>query len=193
MNPNTLTDNSGAIVAIVVILAAVVIGLVIWNVYRRRRTRTLKDQFGPEYQTAVESYGPRRAEQELEARQKRVKTFDIRPLTPEQQQRFSASWKDVQARFVDNPSLAVSEADSLVKEAMQARGYPMVDFEQRSADISVDHPHVVSHYRAARDIAMANRQGRSSTEDLRQALVHYRSLFDELLETAPPMRRVNVR
>jgi len=193
MNPNTISpDNTGAIVALVAIIAVVVVGLVIWSIYRRRRTQTLKQQFGPEYQQAVESYGSRKAERELEARQKRVKTFDLRPLTPEQQQRFGASWKDVQARFVDNPSAAVNEADALVKEVMQARGYPMVDFEQRSADISVDHPHVVSHYRAARDIALANRQGRTSTEDLRQALVHYRALFDELLESVP-LRKVNVR
>ena len=102
------------------------------------------------------------------------------------------AWEKVQTRFVDDPSLAVNEADRLVKDLMQARGYPIADFEQRSADISVHHPNVVSHYRAARDIAVSNRQGRSSTEDLRQGIVHYRALFEDLLEVSPPLRRVNV-
>ena len=186
--------SNDSIVAIVVSLIVLGAGLLTWYAIQRRRTRALRDRFGPEYEQAVDTYGgPRRAERELATRERRVQTFNIRTLTPEQHQRFSVAWQDAQTHFVDNPSRAVDEADGLVKDLLQTRGYPISDFEQRAADISVDHPHVVSHYRAARDIAVANRQGRSNTEDLRQAMVHYRSLFEELLEVSPPLRQVGVR
>jgi hypothetical protein len=132
----------------------------------------------------MDEYGDkRRAEEELAARQKRVETFHIRSLTAEERSRFSEAWHAVQARFVDDPSGAIVDADQLVKQVMETRGYPMGDFEQRAANISVDHPAVVTNYRAAREIAMENRNGNVNTEKLRQAMVHYRALFEDLLET----------
>jgi len=185
--------STNMVMAIMVVLGVLLVVFVAWEIAQRRRSKALRERFGPEYEHAVEAYGgPRRAERELATRQKRVKAFDIRPLTPEVYQHYSTAWEKVQKRFVDDPALAVNEADRLVKDLMQARGYPISDFEQRSADISVHHPNVVSHYRAARDIAVSNRQGGSSTEDLRQAIVHYRALFEDLLEVSPPLRRVNV-
>ncbi len=189
-------DNTTMLVmTVVVVVGALVAAALIWNATRKRRSQDLRDRFGPEYDRAVDAFGgPRPAERELAARQKRVEKFHIRPLSPELHQRFTEAWKRVQARFVDDPSMAVSEANGLVKEVMQTRGYPMVDFEQRAADISVDHPHVVDHYRAAREIALSNHQGRATTEELRQAMVHYRALFDDLLvETPSTVRRVSSR
>jgi hypothetical protein len=189
-------DNTTILVmTIVVVVGALVAAALIWNSTRKRRRQVLKDRFGPEYDRAVDAFGgPRPAERELEARQRRVERFHIRPLSAELHQRFAEAWKRVQSRFVDDPSMAVSEANGLVKEVMQARGYPMVEFEQRAADISVDHPHVVEHYRSAREIAQSNHQGRASTEELRQAMVHYRALFEDLLEAAPStVRRVSAR
>jgi len=186
-------DNN-ALIAIVAVVAIVALGLAIWSVVRKRQSAHLRDQFGPEYGKAVETFGgPRSAERELAAREKRVKSFDIRPLSLEQHRQFTREWQEVQTRFVDDPSKAVADADRLVKELMQARGYPMVDFEQRAADISVDHPEVVNHYRSAREIAVTNREGKASTEELRQALVHYRALFEDLLESAPPQKRASAR
>src|SRR5205085_7778008 len=136
---------------------------------------------------AVNQYGDqRKAEAELAAREKRVRKLEIRALASEEQRRFAGAWQKTQARFVDEPSQAVRDADGLVKEVMQARGYPVGDFEQRVSDVSVDHPNVVTNYRAAHDIAARNDSGNATTEDLRQALMHYRSLFEELLETAQP-------
>src|SRR5205085_11976486 len=144
----------------------------------------LRQKFGPEYKRAVDQYGDqRKAEAELAEREKRVRKLDIRGLTADEQNKFSDNWKKTQARFVDAPSPAVSEADGLVKELMLARRYPVGEFEQRAADISVDHPDVVNNYRAAHEIADRNKSGKATTEDLRQAMVHYRSLFEELLET----------
>jgi hypothetical protein len=128
----------------------------------------------------------RQAETELESRAKRVKLLDIRPLTQVQAGTFSEQWRSIQATFVDDPKRAVMEASQLVKEIMQARGYPVGDFERRAADISVDHPNVVENYREAREIAERNQRGQCTTEDLRKAIVHYRVLFKELLETREP-------
>jgi hypothetical protein len=172
------------ILAIVVVTVVIVIGAYLF--IQRRRSEKLRKQFGPEYERALNKYGDqRKAEEELAGREKRVRKVEIRVLTAEEQNRFDAAWKRTQARFVDEPSRAVGEADGLVKEIMQTRGYPVGDFEQRAADVSVDHPNVVTDYRAARDIAARNNSGQATTEDLRQAMVHYRSLFQELLETAP--------
>jgi hypothetical protein len=118
-----------------------------------------------------------------------VRSLDIRPLTPEEHARFTDAWKKAQARFVDEPSQAAADADVLVKQLMQTRGYPVGDFEQRTADISVDHPDMVSNYRAAREVALRNNAGQATTEDIRQAMVHYRSLFEELLNTTQPATR----
>jgi hypothetical protein len=169
---------------LLIVLAAVIIA-VVWFATRKRRSDELRDRFGSEYDEAVNEYGGRgEAESELEARRKRVEQLDIRPLGLQDQQRFANSWKATQARFVDDPSEAIAEADRLVGELMQARGYPVGNFAQRAADISVDHPDVVKNYRAAHDIAIDNERGAASTEDLRQAMVHYKALFEELLETS---------
>jgi hypothetical protein len=167
------------IVAVVVVLALVAI---VWRRVSKRRTGQLKEAFGPEYERSKTEAGSRRkGESELAARQARREGLDIRPLAPEARDRYSASWLQVQGRFVDAPGVAVTEADRLVSAVMRDRGYPMDDFDQRSSDISVDFPHVVDDYRAAHAISMANDHGKATTEDLRQAFVHYRSLFDELL------------
>jgi hypothetical protein len=167
------------IVAVVVVLGLVAFA---WRAKSKRRTGQLKETFGPEYERSkTEAGGRRKAEAELTARQTRREGLDIRPLSAEARERYSVSWQQVQSRFVDEPGAAVSEADRLVSAVMRDRGYPMDDFDQRSGDISVDLPHVVDDYRAAHAISMANDHGKASTEDLRQAFVHYRSLFDELL------------
>ena len=164
-----------------IVAIAVAVGLIIF--LWRRRSQKLKEQFGPEYKHAVSQYGDtRKAEAELAARERRVRKLDIRPLAHEEHSRFAGLWRKTQARFVDEPSKAVGEADGLVKEVMQARGYPVGDFDQRTADISVDHPNVVTNYRAGREIAGRNRSGEATTEDLRQAMKHYRALFEELAE-----------
>jgi len=178
--------STGLIIAIVVVvLLLLVAGVVAARMgARKRRSKQLKDRFGPEYDRAVERHGDRReAESKLEERQERREGLEIRQLEPEQQERFSEEWRRVQGRFVDAPQEAVRESDHLVKEVMRQRGYPIEDFEQRADDISVDHPHVVDNYRSAGRIAERNERGEASTEDLRQATVHYRALFEELLET----------
>jgi hypothetical protein len=167
------------VIAIVIIVAIVVIA---WAVARTRRTERLQQQFGPEYDHAVVEQGSRKdAEAELRDRIDRREALDIQPLRPERADAYRDRWRDVQARFVDEPAAACGDADALITEVMRERGYPMDDFEQRSADISVDHPDVVTDYRAAHRIADLNADGRASTEDLRQALIHYRALFDRLV------------
>jgi hypothetical protein len=167
------------VVAVVVAIAAVVA----WLMWQRQRSSRLRQRFGPEYAHEVNRSGDvRRAEAELAAREKRVARLQIRPLPPEDAQRFAHAWRTIQTQFVDDPRSAVREADKVVGEVMHARGYPVGDFEQQVADISVDHPDVVINYRAARDIAEAHARGDASTEDVRQAMVHYRALFQDLLE-----------
>jgi hypothetical protein len=149
----------------------------------RRRHAELKHRFGPEYDRALDEHGSvARAERELIAREKRVDHLRLRALPEAERVQFSADWRNVQARFVDDPSGALKEADELIKSVMLARGYSVDHFEQRVADLSVEHANVVQHYRAARVLADANREGRANTEELRQAFVHYRALFADLLE-----------
>ena len=165
----------------IVIIA--LLALVAFFVWRRNESQGLDDRFGPEYSRTVDELGSRpKAEAELRARQKRVAKLDIVPLTPAEAERFSREWRAIQGRFVDNPKGVLADADRLVRELMQKRGYPMGDFERRAADISVDHPGVVDHYRAAQAIATLDRAGDADTEALRRAVVHYRALFDDLLE-----------
>jgi hypothetical protein len=172
-----------------VVLAGLVIVLLIaigvWLLLRKKQSQALERRFGPEYGRAVEEMGDRnKAEAELLARQKRVARLHIVALSPDDAQHFTEAWRNLQSRFVDSPQGVLGEADRLVRELMQKRGYPMGDFESRAADISVDHPQVVSHYRAAHAIAELDRQESADTERLRQAVIHYRALFAELLETA---------
>jgi cell division protein FtsL len=176
-------DSSTLIVLLIVAFA--IVGIVAWFVSSKHRTRQLRQQFGSEYDRAVSDYGPRRAETELQARQRRVEKLAVRALTPEERDRFMADWRTTQSRFVDDPAGAIHEADRLVGDLMEARNYPVKDFEQRVADISVHHARVADHYRAAHAIAVESRDGRASTEDLRRAMVHNRSLFEDLLGLAP--------
>jgi hypothetical protein len=160
----------------------VVAGIVAWFSLRKRRTEKLRAQFGAEYDRAVKEDGGRRhAEAGLKERTARVESLNIRPLAAGDRARFVESWSRVQARFVDGPGGAVTEADQLLRDVMSTRGYPVSDFEQRAADISVDHPLVMENYRTAHAIAVRQTQGQANTEDLRQAMIHYRTLFDELV------------
>jgi hypothetical protein len=171
--------------ALIILAAVVVVAIVIWQAMRERRTRTLRGRFGPEYDRALEgSESKRRAESELAARADRRDQLEITPLSPGARERYVAEWQRVQARFVDDPEGAVRDADALIQSVMSERGYPMDDFDQRAADISVDHPRVVENYREGNRLARANALGDGTTEDLRQAMQHYRALFDELLEEA---------
>jgi hypothetical protein len=170
---------------VVIVLVIVVVLAIAWTVARKRRTEVLKQRFGPEYERTVRQHGPGRAESVLIQREKRVEKFPIRDLAVDEREHFVTEWRVVQSRFVDDPKAAVSDADVLVSRLMQARGYPMSDFEQQAADISVDHPRVVDNYRAAHEIALRHRKGEASTEDLRNAIIYYRSLFEELLQVKP--------
>jgi hypothetical protein len=171
------------IIILIAVIAIAVIALVIY-LATRRRSEHLRDRFGPEYDRAVTD-GRLSGERELAARQRRVEKLEIRPLDPDQRDEFARRWRDTQAHFVDSPGEAIQEADRLVAEVMGERGYPVEDFDQREADLSVHHGDVLGNYRAAHGITLAYQQGHAGTEDLRQAMVHYRSLFEDLLETAP--------
>jgi hypothetical protein len=177
---------------LIVIAAAIVLVIVVaaWLLSERRRRERLRTRFGPEYERALREAGdPRRAESVLESREKRVGKYQIRSLSPDESQRFGLAWRSLQARFVDDPSAAVREADTLVTELMNVRGYPMTEFERRAEDLSVDHAAVVDHYRHAHDIAEHDRAKTASTEELRQAVVHYRALFEDLLDVREPERK----
>jgi len=170
-------------VIVLAVVAVVVLAAVGWLVWQRQRSESLREQYGPEYDRTVRQMGDqRRAESELLKRQERVEQFDIRPLDASQRSEYMDRWRTVQAKFVDDPKGAVTDADGLVTAVLKARGYPVADFDQRAADLSVHHPRVVENYRAARDIALRHRRGEASTEDLRQAMVYYRALFQDLLE-----------
>lgn len=165
---------------LVAIAAAIVVTLIVWQALKAQRSRTLKERFGPEYDRTIERSSSRNdAERELEARKERRERLDIEPLSPAARERYRAEWRRVQARFVDDPQGAVRQSDTLIQSVMRERGYPVEDFEQRAADVSVDHPQVVENYRAGRRLASSE-----DTEDQRQAMVHHRALFDELVEEA---------
>jgi len=174
-----VNTQTWALIGVVVVLLAVV-G---WLLYQRNESRRLQQRFGAEYKRAVSAAGdPGKAEADLRAREKRVAKLALVPLAPAVAARFGEAWSRLQGRFVDDPNGAVVDADELVRELMQARGYPMGDFESRAADISVDHPRVVENYRAAQAIATRASRNAAETEDLRRAVIHYRALFSELLE-----------
>ena len=174
--------NTWVWIVIGVVVAIVVLG-VLFSALRTRRSRSLQDQFGREYDRTVDKAGGRReAERELAERQKRHDELELKPLPPEARERYLKQWQQTQSRFVDDPTGAVSEADDLVNRVMRDRGYPVDDFEQRAADISVEHPELVERYRTANGIARASEQGKASTEDLRHSVRHYRALFVELLD-----------
>jgi len=172
------------VIGIILVVALIAVVLIIMG---NRRTAALRTKFGPEYDVTIKTMRDRdRAESELMKRAERVEQLKLRPLAPADRSRFEQSWQADQSRFVDDPRGAVREADHLVTELMQARGYPVADFEQRAADVSVDHPHVVDRYRAAHEIAGRDVRNEANTEDLRNAIVHYRALFQELLVVDAP-------
>ena len=173
-------------IILAIILIAIVFVVVAWAIVQRQRSLRLKRRFGPEYDLTVSEFRSQgKAEAELMAREKRVAGLKIVPLTPADAFRFSQAWNTLQGRFIDSPKGVVAEADQLVRELMAKRGYPMGDFERMAADVSVDHPSVIATYRAAQAIAARDARGEADTEQLRQAVVYYRALFDELLGVAP--------
>ena len=176
-------DTTQAMIVVAVLVVALIVGLAAYFYHRRQESRRLRHRFGPEYNRTVRELGSEsKAEAELAKREARVRKFDIRPLPPADAVRFGDEWRKLQARFVDNPREVVMKAGHLVRELMLQRGYPMTDFDRCAADLSVDHPTVVENYRAAQSIATRDER---DTEQLRKAVVHYRALFDELLETSP--------
>ncbi|GAA3139281.1 hypothetical protein GCM10010466_33050 [Planomonospora alba] len=176
--------STESLIWVAVVAAAVVAIIAVgYAVLRQRRRHRLRDRFGPEYDRTVRERESRRAaEQELIAREQRVDSLDIRPLGAEARQAYARKWLEVQERFVDAPGFAVTEADHLVTSVMADRGYPTEDFEQRIADLSVAHGRTLDHYRKAHEISGRAARQSASTEELRQAMVHYRALFEELLE-----------
>jgi hypothetical protein len=178
-------DTHTLLVAFIAFILGVVLGGVALYAIQQERTKRLRQKFGPEYTRTVEETGNRlQAEHALEQRQIRVKRLQIRPLSPAERARFVDGWREIQVRFVDDPRAALSEADRLVGEVMTAEGYPLLDFDQRSADLSVEHPLVTENYRQGHSIAVRDKQGHATTEDLRKAMIHYRTLFDELARHA---------
>ncbi len=175
------------ITAVIVIIIGALLALRINSNRQHRGTTRLKEKFGTEYGGAVEGVGRKKGEAELAKREERVEGFSLHPLSPAEVDRFTGLWTATQSRFVDDPGGAITDADRLLGEVMQARGYPVGDFEQRAADISVNHAEFVANYRAAHALAARHSGGETSTEDLRQALVHYRWLFNDLVAQDRPV------
>ena len=176
MNPNT------TVIIVIALIVGMVIGAAVIYAIQQGRTKRLKERFGPEYGRMVAETGNRsKAEAMLEHRQKRVKDLHVRPLDVAERTRFQEDWREIQGRFVDDPGGALTEADRLLVEVMSVEGYPMQQFEQRAADISVDHPTVIENYREGHQIAVRHSQGHATTEELRKAMIRYRSLFEELV------------
>jgi hypothetical protein len=188
-----VVETTYVLIAAVVVLVIVsaLLGLVF---SRRRHSQQLHEKFGPEYDHTVQTLGnEKKAQTELDERQKHVKALEIRSLSAIERERYLADWTAVQSKFVDEPGQAIVDADHLIMEVMQIRAYPVSDFDQRAADISVNYPTLVTNYRAARQIAIKNEQHQADTEELRQALIYYRSLFEELLELEPAKIKEQVR
>jgi hypothetical protein len=178
---------------IVAVVAIVIVGAIVALAYSRRNlSERERAELGPEYERMVQTMGSeKKVQTELEARRKHVEALDIRPLSVDERAGFAASWAAVQSKFVDEPGQAIVDADHLIAQVMQTRAYPVADFEQRAADISVSYPTLVSNYRAAREIAIKNEQRQADTEELRQAMIYYRSLFGELLGAEPSLVKEN--
>lgn len=187
----SLMDPKVMVLVTVVIVTVAVAALLYFRKRRKSTTANLRQKFGPEYDRAVLAHGSdRKAEAKLADREQRVEKLNIRELDAIEHDRYSKQWAAVQSRFVDSPKGAVAEADDLVSSLMKTRGYPVSDFDQRAADISVDHPRVVENYRSAHEIALRVGKDHASTEDLRTAMLHYRSLFDELAQTTVERQEV---
>ena len=178
MTPHIMTPITIA----AVVIALLAISFAVWALIERRKTQRLRSKFGPEYDRTLQQAGnPQQAEAVLEKREKRVAKYHLRALSPRETERFSHDWRIVQEHFVDDPGTAVAEADKLIDEAMQARGYPISDFEEQAEDLSVDYPSVVQHYRAAHAIDIRQNGNRADTEELRKAMRHYHALFDQVI------------
>jgi hypothetical protein len=189
MNWNLMDPRLIALAAGVIVIVAV--GTWLYVRKRRRMTAGLRRKFGPEYDRAVLTHGSK-AEAKLADREKRIDNLNIRDLDAMEHQRYSKQWEAVQSRFVDSPKGAIAEADDLVSSVMKVRGYPVTDFDQRAADISVDHPRVVENYRSAHQIALRSGKEGATTEELRTAIIHYRSLFEELVQVPVAVERKEV-
>jgi len=192
---NAITTNPLTVAVVIFFAVAVLVAIIasIWLYTRSRRTRELRSKFGPEYRRVARAEGDAaQAESILLEREKRMKKLEITPLSDAQRNQFADQWEHAQAQFVDDPTAAVTQADTLVQEVMNVRGYPVADFEQRVADISVDHPAVAQNYRLAHDIAIRNEQDEVGMEKLREAMLHYRALFADLLHDGglQPVRQV---
>jgi hypothetical protein len=191
MNLDLMDPKLIVLAAVVILIIAALAWLYVRN--RKSTTANLRQKFGPEYERAVREHGSeRKAEAKLEDREKRVEKLNIRDLDPVEHERFLKRWESVQSRFVDSPKGAVAEADDLVSSLMKTRGYPVSDFDQRAADISVDHPQVVENYRAAHAIALRVGKDQATTEELRTAMIHYRSLFEDLVQLPAIVERKEV-
>jgi hypothetical protein len=172
------------LIVLIVVLVAIAVGVFMYMRQRQQQREALRERFGPEYERTVHEVGDqRKAEEALTERTERVERLHIQPLPPERGAQYVSRWRNVQARFVDDPEHALGDADTLVSEVMQVRGYPMGDFEQRAADISVEHAGTVEHFRTAHAITGRASRGEATTEDMREAMLHYRTLFEELTET----------
>jgi len=177
---------------LVAVIFLIVGGVIAMAAMRAQRTKRLKDRFGPEYERAIHEMGDKRqAEDELDARLAHVNTLKIRPLTPEEVNRYALEWQKTQTEFVDEPLTALQKADRLIREVMKAKGYPVEDFEQRAADISVDYPELVTDYRGLHMIAVKEAEDKVSTEEMRQAMVHGRALFENLVSTETQEEDIN--
>ena len=192
---NAITTNPLTVAVVIFFAVAVLVAIIasIWLYTRNRRTKELRSKFGPEYRRVARAEGDAaQAESILLEREKRVKKLEIKPLSDAQRNQFADQWEHAQAEFVDDPTAAVTHADTLVQEVMNVRGYPVADFKQRVADVSVDHPAVAQNYRLAHDIAARNEQDDVGMEKLREAMLHYRALFADLLHDGglEPVRQV---
>jgi ABC-type nickel/cobalt efflux system permease component RcnA len=186
--------SSTAWILVAVAAALIVAGLVAWWLVREQRSRRLRQTFGPEYDRTIADAPTRReAEEDLADRRRRREELDIRPLPAAARDRYLFEWRGVQERFVEDPASAIGEADDLIQQVMRERGYPVEDFDRRAADLSVDHADVVEHYREGHAIAKRNLSGEADTEELRQAMVHYRALFDDMLEAATDAEEAKTR
>jgi len=183
------------LIIVIAVVVLVIVGLLLASSFSgRNRSKKLQDRFGPEYDRTVQTLGnEKKAQTELDERQKHVAGLNIKPLTAADRERYLANWSEIQSKFVDEPGQAIGNADRLIMEVMQIRAYPVSDFDQRAADLSVSYPALVSNYRAAREIAIKNEAHQANTEDLRQALIHYRSLFEELLGSEADAYKENLK
>jgi hypothetical protein len=176
-----------SVILIAILAAAAVVAILVWLGMRRHRTEALRERFGDEYDRTLEEQGKRaKAEAALQERKERVARLDVRPLDPREREAAITEWREVKAVFVDSPVEAVHHADRLLAAIMKARGYPMADFDRRYEDLTVDHGEVARHYREGHQITERHRMGEASTEDLRQAMIHFEALFDDLVNEVAP-------